>query len=50
MIRSSLIKPAVLLFCMTLAACAPTLVIQGYVPDEDTLAGIEQGFQNHSEC
>ena len=43
MIRSSLIKPAVLLFCMTLAACSPTLVIQGYVPDEETLAGVEQG-------
>ena len=43
MIRSSLIKPAVLLFCMTLAACAPTLVIQGYVPDDKTLARVEQG-------
>jgi outer membrane protein assembly factor BamE (lipoprotein component of BamABCDE complex) len=43
MIRSSLIKPAVLLFCITLAACAPTLVMQGYVPDEETLAGVEQG-------
>ena len=43
MIRSSLIKPAVLLFCMTLAACAPTLIIQGYMPDEETLAGVEQG-------
>ena len=28
---------------MTLAACAPTLVIQGYVPDEEILAGVEQG-------
>jgi outer membrane protein assembly factor BamE (lipoprotein component of BamABCDE complex) len=43
MIRSSLIKPAVLSFCMTLAACAPTLIIQGYMPDEETLAGVEQG-------
>jgi outer membrane protein assembly factor BamE (lipoprotein component of BamABCDE complex) len=43
MIHSSLIKPAVLLLCITLAACAPTLVMQGYVPDEETLAGVEQG-------
>ena len=43
MIRSSLIKPAVLLLCMSLAACAPKLVIQGYMPDEETLAGLEQG-------
>ena len=28
---------------MTLAACAPTLIIQGYMPDEETLAGVEQG-------
>ena len=46
MIRSSLIKPAVLLFCMTLAACTPALVIQGYIPDEETLAGVEQGVDN----
>jgi outer membrane protein assembly factor BamE (lipoprotein component of BamABCDE complex) len=43
MIHSSLIKPAVLLLCITLAACAPTLVMQGYVPDDETLAGVEQG-------
>ena len=46
MIRSSLIKPALLLFCMVLAACTPALVIQGYVPDQATLAGVEKGVDN----
>jgi outer membrane protein assembly factor BamE (lipoprotein component of BamABCDE complex) len=43
MIRFPLAKPTVLLFCLTLAACAPTLVVQGYVPDEETLASVQQG-------
>ena len=43
MIRSFLFKPTLFMFCMTLAGCAPLLVIQGYVPDEEILAGIEQG-------
>ena len=43
MIRFPFTKPSVLLFCLTMAACAPTLVIQGYVPDEETLSGVEQG-------
>ena len=43
MIRFPLTKPSVLLFCLTLAACTPTLVVQGYVPDEETLAGVQQG-------
>ena len=43
MIRSSLIKPALLLFCMVSAACTPALVVQGYVPDQVTLAGVEKG-------
>lgn len=43
MIRSFLIKPALLLFFMASAACTPALVIQGYVPDQATLAAVEKG-------
>jgi outer membrane protein assembly factor BamE (lipoprotein component of BamABCDE complex) len=46
MIRFPLNKPAVLLFCLTLAACTPTLVVQGYVPDDETLATVQQGVDS----
>jgi len=39
-------RPAVLLFCLTMAACTPTLVVQGYVPDEETLATVQQGVDS----
>jgi len=44
--RFSFTSPAVLLFCLTMAACTPTLVVQGYVPDEETLATVQQGVDN----
>jgi outer membrane protein assembly factor BamE (lipoprotein component of BamABCDE complex) len=44
--RFSITSPAVLLFCLTMAACTPTLVVQGYVPDEETLATVQQGVDN----
>ncbi len=44
--RFSQISPAVLVLCLTLAACTPTLVVQGYVPDEETLATVQQGVDN----
>jgi len=40
------ISPAVLVLCLTLAACTPTLVVQGYVPDEETLATVQQGVDS----
>ncbi len=39
-------RPAVLLFCLTMAACTPTLVVKGYVPDEETLATVQQGVDS----
>ncbi len=44
--RFSITSPAVLLFCLTMAACTPTLVVQGYVPDEETLATVQQGVDS----
>jgi len=44
--RFSITSPAVLLFCLTMVACTPTLVVQGYVPDEETLATVQQGVDN----
>lgn len=44
--RFSQISPAVLVLCLTLAACTPTLVVQGYVPDEETLATVQQGVDS----
>ncbi len=34
---------AMLILCLTLAACAPTFVLQGYVPDDETLGTVELG-------
>ena len=33
-----------LLLCLALTACTPTLVINGYVPDDETLATIKSGI------
>ena len=33
-----------LLLCLALTACTPTLVINGYVPDDETLATIQSGI------